>query len=82
MYKVVCGMETKRRRVKWKRMSIWIGGEIKREKREKERARGGEPRQKGFGFVGWGSSFATMEGKHWWKERGRRDATIGEGFAW
>lgn len=23
-----------------------------------------------------------MEGKHWRNERGRRDATIGEGFAW
>lgn len=84
MYKVVCGMEneeTTSKVEKDERMDWWR--DEKRREREREGKGEGELRQKGFGFIGRGSSFATMEGKHWrWEERGRRDATIGEGFAW
>lgn len=37
--KLCAEWKTKRRRVKWRRMSVWIGGEIKREKRERENER-------------------------------------------
>lgn len=43
--------KTKRRRVKWRRMSVWIGGEMKREERERERGWGrGRTTAKGIRF--------------------------------